>query len=143
MAEASPKKAAKVQPASEQFQATGRRKTAVVSVWLASGSGKISINSRDFEDYFPTPGMQQMALASLASVGARREFDIVARATGGGLVGQASAMRHAVARALLKVDPTNRSKLKPLGFLTRDPRAKERKKSGQPGARKRFQFSKR
>jgi small subunit ribosomal protein S9 len=125
------------------IRATGRRKTAVASVQLLNGQGTIRVNGRDFEEYFPTQTLQELALASASALSAQKEFDIMVRVRGGGPMGQAGAMRHALARALVRADAQNRAKLKQLGFLTRDPRSRERKKSGQPGARKRFQFSKR
>lgn len=125
------------------IQATGRRKTAVASVKLTSGTGAISVNGKDFEDYFTTGSMKQQALSPLVVTENVKKFNIVAKASGGGLVGQAGAFRLAVARALLKLNAENRLVLRQGGHLTRDPRAKERKKPGQPGARRRFQFSKR
>jgi len=130
--------------ATTEFQkATGRRKTATVSIQLSKGTGDIKVNGKDLEEYFTTNPMRETAIASLTALNVQREYNVVARAAGGGLSGQAGAMRHALARALCKENAENRAKLKDLGYLTRDPRAKERKKTGQPGARKRFQFSKR
>lgn len=126
-----------------KIQATGRRKTAVASVTLVKGKGQIQVNDRDFEDYFSTISMREQALASLTAVEAHKSFDVVIKASGGGIAGQSVAVRLALARALIKINPDHRPKLKELGFLKRDPRARERKKPGQPGARKRFQFSKR
>ena len=123
--------------------ATGRRKTAVAHVWLSEGSGQIIINDRSFEEYLPTVELQNAILAPFQHVAAVNKFDLKVVVKGGGIHGQAIAIRHAIARSLTKVDPENRKLVKPLGFLTRDPRMKERKKAGQPGARKRFQFSKR
>jgi small subunit ribosomal protein S9 len=123
--------------------ATGRRKTAVAHVWLSEGTGQITINSRTFEEYLPTVELQNAVLAPFQHVAAVNKFDLKVVVKGGGIHGQAIAIRHAVARALTKADPENRKLVKPLGYLTRDPRMKERKKAGQPGARKRFQFSKR
>lgn len=127
----------------ETFQATGRRKRATASVWLSKGTGNITVNGRDFSDYFVTASQQDTATASLRLVGPQKDFDVKIRVKGGGLDGQAGAVRHAIARALLKMDESFKPKIKAAGYLTRDPREKERKKSGQPGARKRFQFSKR
>ncbi len=127
----------------DAIHATGRRKTAVASVWLTPGSGEIKVNGREFEDYFPTAALRETVTASLTAVNAHKDFDVNIKATGGGPVGQAGAVRQALARALLKVSSDHRPKLKQLGYLTRDPRMKERKKPGRPGARKRFQFSKR
>jgi len=127
----------------ERYQATGSRKRATASVWLSRGNGKITVNGREFDDYFTTPLLQEIALASLRLAGPQKDFDVIIKVKGGGLSGQAGAVRHAISRALLKFDPTLKLRLRSAGFLTRDPREKERKKSGQPGARKRFQFSKR
>ncbi len=123
--------------------ATGRRKNAVARVWMTEGSGQIIINGRDFEEYLPTPELQNSMLAPFQALAQMNKFDLNVVAKGGGIHGQAIAIRHAISRALTQVDPENRKVIKPLGFLTRDPRMKERKKSGRPGARKRFQFSKR
>ncbi len=123
--------------------ATGRRKTAVAHVWLSEGTGQIIINDRSFEEYLPTVELQNAVLAPFQHVAAVNKFDLKVVVKGGGIHGQAIAIRHAIARSLTKVDPENRKLVKPLGYLTRDPRMKERKKAGQPGARKRFQFSKR
>ena len=123
--------------------ATGRRKTAVARIQLVPGQGKLEVNGRDFEDYFTTPAMKTLALMPLQTVDSLKKFDVKAKAHGGGLVGQAGALSLALARALILVDPALRPTLKKPGLLRRDPREKERKKSGQPGARKRFQFSKR
>lgn len=128
---------------SNRHQATGRRKRATASVWLCKGNGHITVNGRDFSDYFVTTTQQDMATASLRLAGPQKDFDVKIRVKGGGLDGQAGAVRHAIARALLKLDENLKPKVKAAGYLTRDPREKERKKSGQPGARKRFQFSKR
>jgi len=122
---------------------TGRRKTAVARVWLTEGTGQITINSRPFEDYLPTIELQNAMLAPFQVVSQINKFDVSAVVKGGGINAQAAALRHAIARALVAADPANRALVKPQGLLTRDPRMKERKKSGQPGARKRFQFSKR
>jgi len=123
--------------------ATGRRKTAVARIQMVPGQGKVEVNGRDFEDYFTTPAMKTLALMPLQTVDSLKKFDVKAKAHGGGLVGQAGALSLALARALILVDPALRPTLKKPGLLRRDPREKERKKSGQPGARKRFQFSKR
>ena len=126
-----------------EFVATGRRKTSVARVRLVAGSGKIDINGRSFEEYFPTAPLQNTVLQPLQTVKQVNAYDIFVNATGGGASGQAGAVRLAIARALLQVDNELRAGLKADGLLRRDPRMKERKKSGQPGARKRFQFSKR
>ena len=126
-----------------QFRGTGRRKTAVAQVRLLSGSGKILINSRPFENYFPTESLRTAATQPLTVTGTTEKFDVLVNVRGGGPNGQAGAVRHGIARALLKVDASFRPALKAEGLLTRDPRMRERKKYGQPGARKRFQYSKR
>jgi len=123
--------------------ATGRRRTSVASVRLKAGSGKIEVNSREFNDYFPTTSLQTAVLRPLELSGRKQNLDISIKASGGGVNGQAGASSLAIARALLKLDDTLRPELKKNGLLTRDPRMKERKKPGRPGARKRFQFSKR
>jgi len=123
--------------------ATGRRKTAVARVWMTEGTGQIVINDRAFEEYLPTIELQNAVLAPFQAASLLNKFDLKVAVKGGGINAQAVAIRHAVSRALTQVDPEHRKVIKPLGYLTRDPRMKERKKSGQPGARKRFQFSKR
>jgi small subunit ribosomal protein S9 len=125
------------------FCATGRRKTAVATVRLRPGTGKIVINGRPFDQYFPTLPLQSEMLKPLEVISAMNAYDIHAKATGGGTTSQAGAMKLAISRALVEEDETRRVLLRQNGLLTRDPRMKERKKSGQPGARKRFQFSKR
>jgi len=132
-----------VSSASNVIMATGRRKTAVARIHLVPGTGVVSVNGRDFEDYFTTPAMKTHALLPLQTVDSLKKFDVKVKAHGGGLVGQAGALSLALARALIQVDPALRPTLKKPGLLRRDPRKKERKKPGQPGARKRFQFSKR
>jgi small subunit ribosomal protein S9 len=127
----------------QEFIATGRRKTSVARIRMTPGSGKIDINGRSFEDYFPTAPLQNTVLQPLQAAKLVNAYDLLINATGGGATGQAGAVRLAIARALLQVDNNLRSTLKADGLLRRDPRMKERKKSGQPGARKRFQFSKR
>lgn len=123
--------------------ATGRRKTAVARVWMKEGTGEITINKRPFEEYLPTIELQNSVLAPFQVTSSLNKFDVMVVVKGGGTHGQAVAIRHAIARGLTQFDEENRKLIKPNGFLTRDPRMKERKKSGQPGARKRFQFSKR
>lgn len=125
------------------YTATGRRKTAVARIWLTEGSGQITINDRSFEEYFATLPLQNQVLAPFQESNLVNKFDVKTVVRGSGLPAQAGAIRLAVARALTQMDPELRSKLKAAGLLRRDPRAKERKKAGQPGARKRFQFSKR
>jgi small subunit ribosomal protein S9 len=122
---------------------TGRRKTAVARVRLATGTGKIQINGRAFENFFPTEALRVTATQPLTVTGTADKFDAQITVTGGGPNGQAGAVRHGLARALLTIDANFRPVLKAEGLLTRDSRMKERKKYGQPGARKRFQFSKR
>jgi small subunit ribosomal protein S9 len=126
-----------------EFLGTGRRKTAVARVRLASGSGKILINGRAFENYFPSETLRVVATQPLIRTETATKFDIHINVKGGGPSGQAGAVRHGIARALLQSDSNLRPTLKADGFLTRDSRMKERKKYGQPGARKRFQYSKR
>jgi small subunit ribosomal protein S9 len=127
----------------QEFIATGRRKTAVARIRLTPGSGKIDINGRSFEDYFPSAPLQNTVLQPLQAAKLVNNYDVSINASGGGATGQAGAARLAIARALLQVEESLRGNLKAEGLLRRDPRMKERKKSGQPGARKRFQFSKR
>jgi small subunit ribosomal protein S9 len=127
----------------KEFLGTGRRKTAVARVRLAAGSGKIVVNGRPFENYFPTDTLRTLAMMPLAVTESAAKYDIRVNLDGGGPTGQAGAMRHGIARALLTVDAALRPALKTAGLLTRDPRMREREKYGQPGARKRFQYSKR
>ncbi len=127
----------------QEFVATGRRKTSVARVRMASGSGKITVNGRPFENYFPTDNLRTMVSQPLSATETASKFDVRVNVSGGGPTGQAGAVRHGIARALLVADANLRPTLKSQGLLTRDPRMKERKKYGQPGARKRFQFSKR
>jgi len=127
----------------QKFIATGRRKTSVARIRMTPGSGKIDINGRNFEDYFSTAPLQNTVLQPLQAAKLVNAYDLSINATGGGVAGQAGAARLAISRALLQVDGNLRSSMKADGLLRRDPRMKERKKSGQPGARKRFQFSKR
>jgi small subunit ribosomal protein S9 len=126
-----------------EFLGTGRRKTAVARVRLAPGSGKITINRRSLENYFPLDTQRTVVTQPLTITATSDKLDVKVNVTGGGPNGQAGATRHGISRALLKFDATLRPALKKEGFLTRDPRERERKKYGQPGARKRFQFSKR
>ena len=128
---------------SESYTATGRRKTAVARVWLTPGTGDITLNGQSFEEFLPTIPLQNQVLQPLQESNMKNKFDLKAVSKGGGLSGQAGAIKLAISRALLQVDPELRPSLKAAGLLRRDPRAKERKKAGQPGARKRFQFSKR
>lgn len=126
-----------------EFLGTGRRKTAVARVRLATGSGKITVNGRAFENYFAVDTLRATVTQPLTLTGTAEKLDARISITGGGPNGQAGAARHGISRALLKFDANLRGALKAEGFLTRDPRMRERKKYGQPGARKRFQFSKR
>jgi small subunit ribosomal protein S9 len=126
-----------------QHLGTGRRKTAVARVRLATGTGTIVINGRPFENYFPMESLRMMAAQPLSVTGTTEKFDAQITVSGGGPTGQAGAVSHGLARALLTVDANLRPTLKAEGLLTRDSRMKERKKYGQPGARKRFQYSKR
>lgn len=126
-----------------EYQATGRRKTAVASVRMASGTGRLLVNGKDLKEYFSTEALRNYILQPLKLTNTDAKFDVRARIAGGGPSGQAGALRHALARALTKADASLRRVLKDSGMLTRDSRVKERKKPGQPGARKRFQFSKR
>ena len=128
---------------SQEFIATGRRKEAVARIRMSAGTGKIEVNGRTFEDYFKTTNLQNTILNAFEIVKATNTYDVSVNATGGGMNGQAGAVRLAISRALIEANPELRAILKPAGLLTRDPRMKERKKPGQPGARKRFQFSKR
>ena len=128
---------------SKAVYATGRRKHAVARVWLQPGTGKIAINSRSLEDYFGRETSRMVFRQALELTETSGRFDIFVNVSGGGLSGQADAIRHGISRGLTKVDPANRPALKKAGYLTRDARAKERKKYGQRGARARFQFSKR
>ncbi len=122
---------------------TGRRKSSVARVWLSPGEGKMVINRRPLQEYFTRPTNQVMAVQPLKTMGVEGKFDLRVNVAGGGLTGQAGAVRLGIARALLVVDASSRPALRKAGLLTRDPRAKERKKYGQKGARARFQFSKR
>jgi small subunit ribosomal protein S9 len=126
-----------------QHLGTGRRKSAVARVRLATGTGKIVIKGRAFENYFPMESLRGVVTQPLTVTASTDKFDAQITVTGGGPAGQAGAVRHGIARALLTVDINLRPLLKAEGLLTRDPRMKERKKYGQPGARKRFQYSKR
>lgn len=123
--------------------ATGRRKTAVARVWVSPGSGKFLINNRDDSEYFRRATSLMVIRQPFEEAGRLSEYDVWATVKGGGGSAQAGAVRHGITRALLKIDPELRPKLKRAGYITRDPRKKERKKYGQKGARARFQFSKR
>lgn len=127
----------------QEFLGTGRRKTSVARVRLAPGTGKVTINGRTLENYFGLEQLRWQVIQPLQTIDMLTKYDIKVNVNGGGPSGQAGAIRHGVARALLRVDVNLRPALKAEGYLTRDPRMKERKKYGQPGARRRFQFSKR
>jgi len=126
-----------------EYLGTGRRKTAVARVRLATGTGKITVNGRAFENYFPIDTLRGVVSHPLTVTGTTDKLDVKVNVSGGGPNGQAGAVRHGISRALLKFDASLRPALKAEGFLTRDSRMRERKKYGQPGARKRYQFSKR
>ena len=127
----------------EEYVDTGRRKCAVASVRVRPGTGKIDINGREFNGYFPLEVQRQLALSPLEQAGIVGNHDLIIRVRGGGLDGQAAAVRHGLARALVRMNEGYRGDFKTAGFLTRDPRKRERKKYGRKGARKSFQFSKR
>ena len=126
-----------------QYQGTGKRKTSVARVFLRPGKGIIKVNRREFEVYFPNPVHRMVIQSPLALTNTQDKFDILVNVDGGGVSGQAGAVRHGISRALLEYNQELRPKLKAAGMLTRDAREVERKKYGQPKARKRFQFSKR
>jgi small subunit ribosomal protein S9 len=127
----------------EKIYSTGKRKTAVARVWLKPGSGKVTVNHRDADTYFERETSRMIMRQPLELIEVLDQYDVVATVAGGGHAAQAEAMRHGIAKALCVADPERRPSLKRAGFLTRDARKKERKKYGQPGARKRFQYSKR
>ncbi len=127
----------------EVINAIGRRKAAVARVFVSEGEGKITINKRDIDVYFPSDILQYVVRQPLNKLGVVEKYDIKVNLDGGGFKGQAEALRLAIARALVKINPEDKPALKSEGFMTRDPREVERKKPGQPKARKRFQFSKR
>ncbi len=126
-----------------QYSSAGRRKTSVARVVISPGKGDININKMPLKKYFPSETMRMIAKQPLEAAAVSGKYDVSIKVKGGGLSGQAGAIRHGIARALIQLNPDFRGKLKKEGFLTRDPRVKERKKYGQKGARKRFQFSKR
>ena len=129
--------------ATEEFIATGRRKTAVARVRISPGAGKVTVNGRAFDNYFCLEDQRTVAMQAFVVTDNENKFDVRVKVSGGGLCGQAVALRHGIARALVIVDPEHRPALKAAGYMTRDSRQRERKKYGQPGARKRHQFSKR
>jgi len=127
----------------QTYYGTGRRKSAVARVWIMEGTGRVLINGRDFEEYFPRETNRFVLMQPLELTENDTKLDVKVNVHGGGETGQAGAVKHGISRALLQLDPELRPTLKKAGFLTRDARAKERKKYGQPGARKHYQFSKR
>ncbi len=127
----------------QKWTATGKRKCAIARVLLTPGSGQITVNERTLEDYFPREPLRNVLRRPLTLVEADKVYDVIVNVRGGGPTGQAEAIRHGIARALVLADLKRRPPIKKAGFLTRDARKKERKKYGQPGARKRFQYSKR
>jgi small subunit ribosomal protein S9 len=127
----------------ETVNATGRRKAAVARVYVSEGNGKIMINRRELSEYFPSPILQFVVKQPLTTLNVAEQYDIKVNLFGGGFKGQSEATRLAITRALIKINPESKPALKVEGFVTRDPRAVERKKPGRPKARKRFQFSKR
>lgn len=127
----------------EVINAIGRRKAAVARVYISEGTGKITINKREFEKYFPSTILQYVVKQPLNTLGVAEKYDIKINLNGGGIKGQSEAARLAIARSLVKINPEDKAVLRAEGFITRDPRSVERKKPGRPKARKRFQFSKR
>jgi small subunit ribosomal protein S9 len=127
----------------DRFYGTGRRKTSVARVWIRPGTGRVTVNRRTFEDYFPRETLRMIIAQPLQLTSTAGQFDVLATVAGGGPTGQAGALRHGIARALVRFDDKLRGPLKKAGLLTRDPRMRERKKYGQPGARQKFQYSKR
>lgn len=127
----------------EQINAVGRRKAAIARVFVKEGTGVITVNNRTLAEYFPNPILQFIVKQPLALLDVAEKYDLKVNLVGGGYKGQAEALRLAIARALVKINAEDKSSLRQAGFVTRDPRAVERKKPGQPKARKRFQFSKR
>ena len=127
----------------ERYYATGKRKSAIARIYMKSGSGNIVVNKRNYEEYFTRPSLKMIIRQPFEITGKNGQFDLYVNVSGGGVAGQAGAVKHGISKALLEYDVQLRPILKKAGFLTRDARVKERKKYGQPGARKRFQFSKR
>ena len=127
----------------EVINALGRRKSAVARVYVSEGTGKITINKRDLAEYFPPTILQYVVKQPLSTLGVEEKYDIKVNVYGGGFTGQSQALRLAIARALVKINADDKKALRAEGFMTRDPRCVERKKPGQPKARRRFQFSKR
>ena len=127
----------------KRFYATGKRKSAIARVYMKEGTGILQVNKRNFDDYFTRDSLKMLIQQPLEMTGKKGQFDFMINVEGGGMAGQAGAVKHGISKALVEYDEELRSTLKKAGFLTRDSRVKERKKYGQPGARKRFQFSKR
>ena len=127
----------------QRYYATGKRKNAIARVYMKAGSGNIIVNKRNYEEYFTRPSLKMIIRQPFEITGKNGQFDLFVNVSGGGVAGQAGAVKHGISKALLEYDVQLRPVLKKAGFLTRDARVKERKKYGQPGARKRFQFSKR
>jgi len=127
----------------QRFYATGKRKSAIARVYMKAGSGNIVVNKRNYDEYFDRPSLKMIIKQPFEITGKKDQFDLYINVNGGGVAGQAGAVKHGISKALLEYDAELRGILKKAGFLTRDARIKERKKYGQPGARKRFQFSKR
>jgi small subunit ribosomal protein S9 len=127
----------------QRYYATGKRKNAIARVYMKAGSGNIVVNKRNYEEYFTRPSLKMIIRQPFEITGKNGQFDLFVNVRGGGVAGQAGAVKHGISKALLEYDVQLRPILKKAGFLTRDARIKERKKYGQPGARKRFQFSKR
>jgi small subunit ribosomal protein S9 len=126
-----------------RYYGTGKRKNAIARVFLSSGAGNVTVNGRTFENYFPREILRIVAMQPFAALSKQGQFDVQVNVAGGGVSSQAEAVRHGIARALVGLDQNNKPTLKSAGYLTRDARKKERKKPGQPGARKKFQYSKR
>jgi small subunit ribosomal protein S9 len=127
----------------QRYYATGKRKSAIARVYMKAGNGNIVVNKRNYDEYFDRPSLKMIIKQPFEITGKKDQFDLYINVNGGGVAGQAGAVKHGISKALLEYDAELRGILKKAGFLTRDARIKERKKYGQPGARKRFQFSKR
>jgi len=127
----------------QRYYATGKRKSAIARVYMKVGNGNIVVNKKNYDEYFTRPSLKMVIKQPLEITGKKDQFDLYVNVSGGGVAGQAGAVKHGISKALLEYDAELRAVLKKAGFLTRDARIKERKKYGQPGARKRFQFSKR
>ncbi len=127
----------------QRYYATGKRKSAIARVYMKAGNGNIVVNKRNYDEYFTRPSLKMVIKQPLEIAGKKDQFDLYVNVSGGEVAGQAGAVKHGISKALLEYDAELRAVLKKAGFLTRDARIKERKKYGQPGARKRFQFSKR